>query len=86
MSDFFNCQQCIDLLMDYLEGTLDSETHKKLDEHLSACAPCVNFVRTSEKCEEMTKRLRDQQVTVPLEVQNRIKSFLTEEIVTLRKS
>ena len=83
MRDFFNCRECVELLTDYLEGTLDSNTKSRLDEHLSACAPCINFVKTFEKSAEITKLLREQRVDVPLEVQDRLKSFLKNEIRTL---
>ena len=86
MKDFFKCVECVDLLTDYLEGNLDLEVKEKLDEHLSACAPCINFVRTFERSADLTNRLREQQVDVPQEVQQRLKSFLRQEIVTLSET
>jgi predicted anti-sigma-YlaC factor YlaD len=80
MKEFFNCQECVELLTDYLEGTLDGDTKTKLDEHLSACAPCINFVKTFEKSSDITKLLHDQKVDVPSEVQDRVKTFLRDEI------
>ena len=86
MKDFFNCKECVELLTDYLEGTLDSYTKSRLDEHLSACAPCINFVKTFEKTSEITKVLREQRVDVPSEVQDRVKTFLRDEIRILLES
>jgi len=86
MKDFFNCKECVELLTDYLEGTLDSDTKSRLDEHLSACAPCINFVKTFEKTSEITKVLREQRVDVPSEVQDRVKTFLRDEIRILLES
>ncbi len=83
MRDFFKCQECVDLLTDYLEGNLEADVKDRLDEHLSGCAPCINFVKTFEKSKDLTSRLREQQVNIPREVQERVKSFLKEEIVTL---
>jgi hypothetical protein len=83
MKDFFNCRECVELLTDYLEGTLDTSTKAKLDDHLSACAPCINFVKTFEKSTDITKLLREQRVDVPTEVQDRVKSFLKDEILTI---
>ena len=84
MRDFFNCQECVELLTDYLEGTLDQDIKSRLDDHLSACAPCINFVRTLEKSADITKLLREQRVDVPHEVQDRLKSFLKDEIRSMR--
>ncbi len=83
MKDFFKCQECVDLLTDYLEGTLDPELKRRLDEHFAGCAPCINFVKTFEKSEKMTRLLREQQVDVPLDVQQRLKSFLKQEIMEM---
>ena len=83
MKDFFKCQECVDLLTDYLDGNLEVEVKGRLDEHLSGCAPCINFVRTFETSQDLTHRLREQKVNVPREVQERLKSFLKEEIVAL---
>jgi predicted anti-sigma-YlaC factor YlaD len=83
MKDFFKCQECVDLLTDYLEGSLEVEVKRRLDEHLAGCAPCINFVRTFEKSQDLTNRLREQQVNVPREVQERVKSFLKVELVAL---
>lgn len=83
MKDFFKCQECVDLLTDYLEGNLEVEVKGRLDEHLAGCAPCINFVRTFEKSQDLTNRLREQQVNVPREVQERVKSFLKVELVAL---
>lgn len=86
MSEFYNCRDCVDLLMDYLEGNLEPETKERLREHLTACAPCINFMKTYESCRDMTSKLRDQRVEVPAEVQQRLKSFLRNEVQTLHNS
>lgn len=86
MNNFFNCEKCVNLLMDYLEGNLAEDVHKKLDEHMSVCAPCINFLRTYRDSAFLTQKLKDQQVEVPREVQSRLKSFLKAEIVALQES
>jgi predicted anti-sigma-YlaC factor YlaD len=83
MKEFYRCQECVDLLTDYLEGNLESDVHEKLDEHLAGCAPCINFVKTFRKSADMTQLLREQQVAVPVDVQQRLKSFLKQEVVVL---
>jgi predicted anti-sigma-YlaC factor YlaD len=83
MKDFFNCKECIELLTDYLEGTLDQDTQSRLDDHLATCAPCINFVKTFQRSADMTRLLREQRVEVPREVQERVKSFLRDEVRSL---
>lgn len=80
MKDFFNCRECYDLLMDYLEENLDPEVKARLDEHLAACAPCVNFFRTYRISAELVHKLKEQEVQIPAEVHSRLKSFLKNEL------
>ena len=80
MSNFFNCRECVDLLHEYVDGGLDADDQKKLDEHLSACPPCLHFLKTYRSCSELVEQLRDQQVQIPLELQSRLKSFLKNHL------
>lgn len=68
MSDV-RCKECIDLLVDYLEGELPEEQEKKLDEHFMGCPPCLDFLdqyRASTQLgkkalvEEMSQALADK--------------------------
>jgi predicted anti-sigma-YlaC factor YlaD len=80
--DDITCKECVDLLMDYLEQQLTPEARKRLDQHLSDCPPCIHFLKTYRVCSELAIKLRDQQVQIPLEVENRLKAFLRQEIGT----
>jgi anti-sigma factor RsiW len=40
------CQQLLDLLSDYVEGRLSAEEAARLDEHLSLCPPCVDYLNS----------------------------------------
>ena len=86
MNDFFNCEQCVDLLLDYLEEALDDDTQSRLDEHLAVCPPCVSFLQTYRRSAEMTAALKNRRADIPSEVQERIRSFLNQEIVGLGKA
>ena len=76
----FKCKDCFDLLMDYLEQNLDSETQKKLDQHFTACPSCLNFLESYRDCSKMAQQLRDQEVKIPKELENRLKTFLQEQM------
>ncbi len=80
MRHFLNCKDCFGLLMDYLENSLDSETQKNLDQHFAACPPCLNFLESYRDCSKMAQQLRDQQVEIPKELENRLKTFLQEQM------
>ncbi len=79
-TDLLTCEDCIHLLLDYADGSMDSEVRRKLDEHLSACPPCQHYLRSYSSCTEMVQQLRDQEAQVPGELQDRLKSFLKEQV------
>jgi hypothetical protein len=38
------CKECVDLLVDYLEGALPDDREKALDDHFMGCPPCLDFL------------------------------------------
>ena len=77
---YVNCKDCVDLLYDFLDSNLDPEMLKQLDEHLSACPPCVNFLNTYKSCTQMGHLMRDQSVQIPKAMESRLKEFLLEAL------
>ena len=77
---YATCQDCVDLLADYLDANLDPETLRKLDEHLEACPPCINFLNTYRSCKDMGKTMAEQPTQIPMELEDRLKNFLKESL------
>lgn len=40
------CRELIDFLMDYFDGSLASGERGEFERHLTACPPCVRYLRT----------------------------------------
>jgi anti-sigma factor RsiW len=51
------CRECAELLLEYLEGALDTEQAQRLQRHLADCPPCVIFVETYRLTITMTRKL-----------------------------
>ena len=49
------CKECLELLHDYLEGTLKPETSDSLEEHFEDCPPCIAFVNTYKSTSHLCK-------------------------------
>ena len=49
------CKDCIELLRDYLDGELPEDEAKRLEEHMSECPPCVDFLRTYKATPKICK-------------------------------
>ena len=73
------CRECLDLLHDYLDGTLDNEIEKSLEEHFQDCPPCIAFFNTY-KASASTCRQILSQTEVPVEVAASLKAFIEKNI------
>ncbi len=68
------CRETIDLLLDYLEGRLPASDQTALDEHFSACPPCLEFVRSYRETPRIFREVT--RPSVPEEVRQRLEEFL----------
>lgn len=73
-SQDIGCQECMDLLADYVDGKLPREQSELLEWHIEGCGPCVAFVNTYKGTVDAAKRLR--QTTMPTELRDRLIAFL----------
>jgi putative zinc finger protein len=68
------CRECVDLLADYLEGTLAKDKAEALQWHLDGCPPCVAFVNTYKGTVGAARRLRETKL--PKELHSKLVAFL----------
>jgi hypothetical protein len=71
------CKECIDLLHDYIEGSLDQNTSKLLKEHFEECPPCIAFMNTYKSTTTLCRDTLNQ-IEIPDEVRHTLQSFLKE--------
>ena len=45
MTEPIPCIEIVELVSDYLEGELDAESARRVEEHLALCPPCVTYVQ-----------------------------------------
>jgi anti-sigma factor (TIGR02949 family) len=69
-----SCRECIDLLVDYVDGALPAREARDLEEHLAGCPPCVAFLNTYRGTVDAARRLRA--ATLPPELRARLVDFL----------
>ena len=66
----YTCKQSIDLLREYLDGELPEGEATALREHLEACPPCLEFMRsyqaTPTLCKAALARQMPQQLAAKL--------------------
>jgi anti-sigma factor RsiW len=71
--DSMECPDCMDLLADYIDGSLPKHQAELLEWHLEGCGPCVAFVKTY-KGTDAARRLRE--TTLPPELKEKLRAFL----------
>lgn len=49
MSSELTCQEIVELVSEYLEGTMPPEEHVRFERHLSYCPGCVTYVEQIRK-------------------------------------
>ena len=57
VSHVARCDECVDLLVDYLEGALPAERARALETHLELCPACWRFVNTYRGTVHIAKSL-----------------------------
>jgi anti-sigma factor RsiW len=73
-----HCKECVELLGEYIEGTLPADRAKALEEHLSTCPPCITFVRTYKATGKLCRSVLKHDM--PRELVASLKSFLGEHV------
>jgi len=77
-SPIHHCKECVELLGEYIEGTLPPERAKALEDHLSLCPPCITFVRTYKATRSLCRAQLFKDM--PRELMASLKSFLGERV------
>lgn len=57
------CKELVELVTDYLEGTLSPEQRARFDEHLLDCGGCRNYIAQMRKTIHMTGMLSKEDIT-----------------------
>jgi anti-sigma factor RsiW len=71
------CEECVELLVDYLEGELPPERARALEIHLDLCPSCVSFVNTYKGTVNIARTLQPEDI--PPELTQRLIDFLHKE-------
>jgi anti-sigma factor RsiW len=40
------CKECVDFIIDYIDGRLDPSHRSSFEKHLRRCPPCVNYLES----------------------------------------
>jgi mycothiol system anti-sigma-R factor len=71
-----SCQEAINQLWEYLDGTLDEEDRQAIDEHLSRCRRCCGDLEFAEELRRFL--VASGREEVPADVIKRLNATLRE--------
>jgi anti-sigma factor RsiW len=74
----YTCKDSINLLLEYLEGNMAPEEARHLQEHLSGCKPCEEFLATYKATPGVCKKALA--LRMPREVSAKLTEFLRSKI------
>jgi anti-sigma factor RsiW len=70
------CRQCVELLLEFIDGEQDAALSEHIREHLACCLPCVTYVETYRITIHLTHKLTCAQL--PPEFAERLWRMLNE--------
>jgi anti-sigma factor RsiW len=53
------CQELVELVTDYLEGSMSSDRRLRFEEHIAYCSPCVRYLDQIRETIAITGTLRE---------------------------
>jgi len=74
----FTCKESIHSLLEYVEGELSDAQALELQEHLRACPPCVDFMKTYRATPQLARRALVEEM--PQELAVKLKAFLRSKL------
>ncbi|MBI3328562.1 MAG: zf-HC2 domain-containing protein [Nitrospinae bacterium] len=72
------CQDVVDLVLSYLEDTLDPGERQILEAHIADCPNCLRFLKTYRETVALGQQLREE--AIPSDVRERLETFLRSRL------
>jgi len=57
------CKELVELATEYLEGTLPSDVRARMEEHLSGCGGCTNYIEQMRQTIQLTGLLKEDDLS-----------------------
>lgn len=72
------CRDVVDLVLSYLEDTLDPGERQILEAHIADCPNCLRFLKSYRETVALGQQLREE--AIPPDVRERLETFLRSRL------
>ena len=63
MDNEMTCKELVELVTDYLEGTLPDDARIRMENHLSGCDGCTNYLEQMRQTIRLTGQFHEETLT-----------------------
>jgi predicted anti-sigma-YlaC factor YlaD len=63
MDNEMTCKELVELVTEYLDGTLAADLRMKMEDHLSRCDGCTNYLEQMRQTIRLTGQVREESLT-----------------------
>jgi anti-sigma factor RsiW len=77
MNNMIHCKEIANLIMDYLDGSLDPLDSQEFELHTTGCVDCHTFLNTYQKTVSLSHQLSCDMI--PIELKNRLSTLLRKK-------
>jgi anti-sigma factor RsiW len=72
-----NCKELVDILGDYVDGTMAPGLKEEFSEHIRKCEACLSFLKSYDRTRLVARDLRPQEM--PEEMRLKLRSFVLKK-------
>ena len=63
MEEQMTCKELVELVTEYLEGTLPEDLRLRMEQHLSRCSGCTNYLEQMRQTIRLTGQLKEENLS-----------------------
>ena len=65
MAIVMTCKELVELVTDYLEGTLPADVRARMDQHRAGCDGCTHYLEQMRQTIRLTGQVREENLSQP---------------------
>ena len=63
MANVMTCKELVELVTEYLEGTLSAAVRARMDQHLAGCDGCTHYLEQMRQTIRLTGQVREENLS-----------------------